>query len=177
MKHLKKWILSIILAAGLGILALLSPERSTIAIASLGENLLTMLGILPAIFILIGLMDAWISREQMTRYLGQHSGPSGFLAAFAMGFLAAGPLYIAFPVAALLIKKGARLALVFFFLGVWSTSKLPFLMFELNAFGPAFTLLHMLAGLGTFFIASLIMEAGFTQGSRETLEQRITELK
>jgi len=48
-----------------------------------------------------------------------------------MGSAAAGPLYAAFPVAEVMISKGASMFNVMVFLGAWSTTKIPLFMFEM----------------------------------------------
>ena len=42
-----------------------------------GENLLEMASVLPPIFILLGLLDVWVERETMVRYMGEGSGLKG----------------------------------------------------------------------------------------------------
>ena len=66
----------------------------------------------------------------------------GGLLAFVPGAAAAGPLYAAFPIAAVLIKKGAKLTNVFIFLGAWSTTKIPMLLFETANLGARYMLLR-----------------------------------
>lgn len=39
-----------------------------------GDNLLEMLSILPPIFVLLGLLDVWVERETMIKYMGSGSG-------------------------------------------------------------------------------------------------------
>ena len=69
----------------------------------------TMLLVVPPIFIILGLLDVWVPRETMMRFMGPGSGPKGPLIAFALGSAAAGPLYGAFPIAAGPKKKVERL--------------------------------------------------------------------
>ena len=57
------------------------------------DNLIEMLSIIPPIFILLGLLDVWVERETMMKYMGEHSGIEGGVIAFIMGSAAAGPLY------------------------------------------------------------------------------------
>ena len=52
-----------------------------------------------------------------------------------LGSLAAGPLYMAFPVAGVLLKKRAGLFQVFIFIGTWAIAKVPMLLFETSCFG------------------------------------------
>lgn len=68
---------------------------------------------LPPIFILIGLLDTWVPKEMMVKYMGNKSGVIAAVLALFLAAVGAGPLYVAFPIAAILIKKGARLMYVF----------------------------------------------------------------
>ncbi|MCM1991810.1 permease [Oceanirhabdus seepicola] len=132
------------------------------------SNFKSMLGVLPPILVLIGLLDIWIPKETMIKYMGPDSGLKGILIALVLGSLAAGPLYVAFPIAAILIKKQARFAYVLFFLGVWSSSKLPLLMYEYTSFGGGFTTIHVISNLTIFLVGSFIIEKMI---SKETLKK------
>lgn len=74
--------------------------------------------ILPPVLVLIGLLDVWIPKETFIRHMGQDSGIKGLLFAFLLGSISAGPPIIAFPIAAMLAKKGALYAYILFFVGV-----------------------------------------------------------
>ncbi|HAJ78174.1 MAG TPA: permease [Fibrobacteres bacterium] len=100
----------------------------------------TMLLVIPPVFILLGLLDVWVPREKMMRFMGPESGAKGVILAFLFGSFAAGPLYGAFPVAAVLMKKGAGFMNILIFIGAWSTTKIPMLLFESSALGIRFTL-------------------------------------
>jgi uncharacterized membrane protein YraQ (UPF0718 family) len=164
-----KWLL--IMMLGMGILGYFSPATGANALHLTLVNIQSMLKILPPIFILIGLLDAWVPRETMIRHMGRDSGIKGILIAFILGSFAAGPLYAAFPVAAILLKKGARLSYVLFFLGVWSTSKLPMVLFEVTSFGLTFTLIHIISNLTIFLIGAIVIETVLGEsGSHEVLE-------
>lgn len=63
------------------------------------SNTVEMLSVIPPIFILLGLLDAWVQRETMIKLMGEKSGILGILIAFFLGSAAAGPLYVAFPMA------------------------------------------------------------------------------
>jgi uncharacterized membrane protein YraQ (UPF0718 family) len=116
------------------------PAYAGKATASLVGQVSTMLLVLPPIFILIGLLDVWVPRETLIRHMGNTSGIKGALIAFGLGTAAAGPLYGAFPISAVLMKKGASFINILIFLGSWSTTKIPMLLFEANALGVRFTL-------------------------------------
>jgi uncharacterized membrane protein YraQ (UPF0718 family) len=118
-----------------------------------GSNLLEMLSVLPPIFILLGLLDVWVKRETMIKYMGENSGLIGILIAFFIGSAAAGPLYAAFPVAGVLLKKGTKMSNVFIMLGAWSTTKIPLILFEASALGPKFMLIRL--AMDTIGIAAI----------------------
>lgn len=122
------------------------------------KNFRSMLTVLPPILMLIGLLDVWVPRSTMIKYLGHGSGLKGILIALFLGSLSAGPLFAAFPVAAILLKKGARPAYVIFFLGAWSSSKLPILIYELASFGKVFTLIHVSSNLVLFLASAFLIE-------------------
>ena len=88
-------------------------------------NTKEMLAIIPPVFILLGLLDVWVEREVMIKYMGEGSGVRGILIAFLLGSAAAGPLYAAFPIAGMMIRKGSCFRNVFIFVGAWSTSMKP----------------------------------------------------
>jgi uncharacterized membrane protein YraQ (UPF0718 family) len=105
------------------------------AVSTFGFSVKEMLSVLPPIFILLGLMDVWVPRETMVRFMGEGSGLKGVLLAFFMGSVAVGPLYAAFTVAAMLMRKGASFFNLIIFLGAWSTTKIPMILFELSSLG------------------------------------------
>lgn len=136
---LRTWLLfTMALAATLALWIVNRPlgeKAVTGTLASLKE----MLFVLPPIFIILGLLDAWVPRERMVKFLGEGSGIRGTLIAFVLGSAAAGPLYGAFPVAQVLLRKGASMRNVLVMLGAWSTTKIPMLMFEYANLGARFT--------------------------------------
>ncbi|SHJ89467.1 permease [Propionispora hippei] len=122
------------------------------------SNLREMLLLVPPIFIVMGLMDVWVPKETLIRYMGHGSGLMGLLIAFVLGTVAAGPLYVAFPMGLLLLKKGARLSNVIFFLGVWSSTKLPILLFEAVSLGFNFTLIHIGVSVPLYLLTAFYIE-------------------
>lgn len=134
------------------------------------SNFLTAATLIPPILILTGLLDAWIPKEVMIKYMGKDSGFKGFFFAFILGAVAAGPLYLAYPIAAMLIKKKARYSYVVFFLGVWSGLKLPILIYEGTYFGIQFTIIHFITVFILFLISALILEKVLTEKDIEKIE-------
>ena len=131
------------------------------------QNLMEMLSVIPPIFVLLGLLDVWVDRATMIKYTGKGSGVKGVLIAFLLGSAAAGPLYAAFPVAGVMLKKGSSLLNVFIFIGAWSTTKIPMLTFEAANLGFAFTLTRLLLS-----IVGILAIAAITQRSMNSRQQQ-----
>lgn len=117
-----------------------------------------MLKILPPVVVLMALFGAWVPQKALSPWFRRGSGWRGFLVVLVAGSMSAGPLYLAFPFAAILASKGARYAHVVFFLGVWSTTKITVLAFEISSLGRSFTATHVACNLLVFFVGSLFLE-------------------
>lgn len=115
-----------------------------------------MLSVIPPIFILLGLLDVWVQRETMIKLMGEKSGFIGVALAFFLGSAAAGPLYAAFPIAGVLLKKGSKLSNVLIFIGGWSTTKIPMLLFETSAIGWKFMLTRFIIDIPGIALIALI---------------------
>jgi len=118
---------------------------------------LEMILFLPLMFVLIGLFDVWVPREKIIHHLGPEAGTMGILWVVLLAMLQAGPLYAAFPVAALLWKKGCSVRNVFVYLGAFSTLKIPMLAFEISFLGLKFSLLRALFSFPVFIAIGFIM--------------------
>ena len=140
------------------LLLIFAPDLGTKAISITQKNLWEMLSVIPPIFILLGLLDVWVKKETMVKYMGEGSGLIGILIAFFLGSAAAGPLYAAFPVAGILLKKGSKISNVLIFIGAWSTMKIPLLMFETNALGLEFSMLRLGMNIFGILIISFVID-------------------
>lgn len=153
------------------------PSMGRKAFQLTGSNILEMLSVLPSIFILLGLLDVWVKRETMIKYMGDNSGIVGVLLAFFLGSASAGPLYAAFPVAGVLLKKGSKLSNVFVMLGAWSTTKIPLILFEASALGLKFMLVRFVMDLIGIVMIAYITEKSLTQKDRDSIYQQAQQSK
>lgn len=128
-----------------------------------------MLSVLPPIFILLGLLDVWVDRATMIKYTGKGSGFKGVLIAFLLGSAAAGPLYAAFPFAAVMLKKGTSFMNVLIFIGAWSTTKIPMLAFEAASMGMTFTLVRLALSLVGIPLIAWVTDRVIGQKGREEI--------
>jgi uncharacterized membrane protein YraQ (UPF0718 family) len=138
------------------------PEIGKKSVELTVQNLLEMLAVIPPIFVLLGLLDVWVDRATMMKYTGKGSGLKGILIAFLLGSAAAGPLYAAFPVAGVMLKKGSSLRNVFIFIGAWSTTKIPMLTFEAASLGLPFTLVRLSLSIVGIFMIARVTEKSLT---------------
>ena len=124
------------------ILVLVIIFKNDIGIKSLEitkDSLFQMLSVLPPIMILLGLMDEWVSRESMMKYMGENSGILGVFLVMSLATFAAGPMYAAFPFTAVLLKKGVKFSNVMIFMNTWCVIKISTLLFEVTSLGFKFT--------------------------------------
>ena len=173
MKELKRYRFFFVLLLGLFILTFINQSLGWRALQLTGNSILDMLLLRPPVLLFVGQLEKWVKKETLMKYMGEKSGMYGILFSLLLGGIAAGPLYIAFPIAALLLKKGASIRYIVFFLGVWTTAKLPILVYEFSSFGATFTLIHIGFGLVFFYIMGLIFERFYDQ--EELLRYDVTE--
>lgn len=136
----------------------------------------TMFRILPPILIIMNCLDVLIPRELVIKHMGKDAGLRGFFWAFVLGTFAAGPIYAAFPIAAMLAKKEARLAYLIFFLGMWTVTKLPIVSYELSYLGLSYTGLHVLTGIIFYYFLSLVMEKFLLRHDSEDIYEKLSGL-
>lgn len=156
-KQLKRYSGFFAALAAVLLLLLFNRDIGYKALEISGSSLLQMFLIVPPIFVILGLLDVWVPREMMVRYMGEGSGIKGTLLAFLIGSAAAGPLYGAFPIAAVFMKKGVSYFNLLVFIGAWSTTKIPMLLYEGAALGLDFALARLLIDIpGILLIAFLL---------------------
>lgn len=176
MKLIKKNKATVVLLIVALILTIINVDYGLSVSSIVWTNAITIAGVLPPIFILIGLLDVWVPKKVMIKYMGEKSGFKGLFFAFLLGSMAAGPLYVAFPVAALLLKKGARIAYVIFFLSTWTVGKIPLLLFEISSLGATFTIIHFFTMITIFLIGSFLIEKLLSKEDKVQLVERASEL-
>jgi uncharacterized membrane protein YraQ (UPF0718 family) len=122
------------------------------------QFLAEMLLILPPAFLLIGLVDVWVSRETIEKQVGTGSGIKGILWVTMLAMFQAGPLYVAFPVAYMLWKKGSSMRNVFIYLSSFSAMKFPMLTFEVGFMGIRFSITRLAFTLPVFIGVGVLMD-------------------
>lgn len=118
-----------------------------------------MVSVVPPIMMMLGLMDVWVPRETMMRYMGDNSGLTGVFLAILIGSIAAGPMYAAFPFTTLLLRKGVKFSNIIIFMNAWCVTKISTLIFEFTTLGYEFTFARFLINLPGVIIMGYIVEA------------------
>ncbi len=124
---------------------------------------------LTPVFICVGLMDVWISREAMIKIMGAKSGLKGAVVALLLGVVTAVPLYALLPVAGVLLKKGSRIANVLLFLCASASIRIPLLLFEISSLGFAFTFIRFVLNVPIVFAIAFIIEKLLSEDDRRAI--------
>lgn len=156
---LKRFKLPIGVALVFIALFILAPETAKSSSRVTWEYFLEMVFILPPVFILMGLMEVWLPKDKIQVWLGNDSGLRGGILSLALGTLPTGPLYVAFPLAASLLHKGASITNVVIFLGSWAALKIPQLMVEVKFLGLKFALVRFAFTTLALLLMGLFMKA------------------
>jgi uncharacterized membrane protein YraQ (UPF0718 family) len=154
---IKRYRFLALLLCLLGILAFINRPLGKLVLDTTVFQLKEMILVIPPVFILLGLLDIWVPKQTMVKYMGEKSGVMGILLALFIGSAAAGPLYGAFPVAAVFMKKGVKFSNILIFIGAWSTTKIPMLIFEFTALGTAFALTRLLVDIPGIIIIAMVL--------------------
>ncbi|MGI6423802.1 MAG: permease [Tepidanaerobacteraceae bacterium] len=118
-----------------------------------------MISVVPPIMLMLGLMDVWVPRETMMKYMGDKSGLKGIILAILMGSLAAGPMYAAFPFTIVLLRKGVKFSNIIIFMNAWCVTKISTLIFEFSALGYEFTFARFLINFPGVILMGYLVEA------------------
>jgi len=119
--------------------------------------LLDMLKVLPCAFILIGLFEIWVKKETIERHFGEKSGIRGYLWGILLASTTVGGLYVAFPVAYSLYSKGAKLGVIFTYIGASAICRVPMTIFEASFLGVKFSAIRLLIAIPLVVVTSMLL--------------------
>ncbi|WP_319756193.1 permease [uncultured Sphaerochaeta sp.] len=159
----------------LGVVSLFNQELGIGVFNITVMQLKEMLLVIPPIFVLLGLLDVWVPKQTMVKFMGKGSGLKGILLSLFIGSAAAGPLYGAFPVAAVFMKKGVTFSNVLIFIGAWSTTKIPMILFEFSALGAPFALTRLLIDIPGIIIISFLLTRMIGKEEIEAIYERASK--
>lgn len=122
--------------------------------------LIEMILILIPVAVLMGLFEVWVPKQLIGKYLGRGSGWKGIGLSLLFGTAPTGPLYVAFPIAATLLGKGASPLNVVVFLNTWAAIKIPQLLVEARFLGPSFMLLRLVLTVPSAIVMGWLIQRG-----------------
>ena len=137
--------------------ALLAFEPGKAIAANFVDFCFYIVKILPCAFILIGLFEVWIKKEQVEKHLGTDSGMKAHVYAILLASLTIGGIYIALPVALTLFKKGADLEVIFTYVGASGAVRIPMTLFEALFMGLGFAVWRRLLLLPFIILSAMAL--------------------
>ena len=155
-KILKENLFTAIIIIAYAVIFILKPETSITAVGNSGYYLKEMLMIMPVIFVLTALLDVWVPKETIIKYLGKQSKSKGVVLSFLLGGISAGPIYAAFPFCIMLHKKGASIKNIVIILSSWAVIKIPMLLNEVKFLGIKFMAIRWILTVISIVIFSWI---------------------
>jgi uncharacterized membrane protein YraQ (UPF0718 family) len=150
--------------AGAGLLASFLADRQKTKKALLKawkafENILPQF---LSVLIIIGLALAVLTPEAISRLLGTDSGITGILMSLAIGAITLIPGFVAFPLAAALLKNGAGYAQIAAFVSSLMMVGIVTLPMEFKVFGKKAAVLRNVLALAFSFLVALAMGVIFS---------------
>jgi uncharacterized membrane protein YraQ (UPF0718 family) len=160
-KDRTKQIVQLVLVAAFGLFVALSFAGGYGVGKDMGRTfawtLLEMLKLLPCAFILIALFDVWVQRETVERHFGKGSGLRGYVWGILLAGMSVGGMYVAFPVAYSLFRKGATLSVIFAYVGFAGVCRIPMTMFEASFMGGLFTAVRLSVSIPLVALGAVVM--------------------
>ena len=138
------------------VLLIISPELLLIAADNSLYYLIEMIQILPVVFLLTIIIDVMVPKNVIMKGLGKDSGVKGYVFALLLGSLSAGPIYAAFPISKVLLKKGASVPNIVIILSAWAVVKVPMLANEAKFLGVEFMAVRWILTVAAIFIMAFI---------------------
>lgn len=155
----KRYSFFIILAIVTVIVTLINKDIGVNSFNIAFSSFKQMLQVVPPIMIILSLMDVWVPRETIMKYMGEKSGIRGISIAILIGSIAAGPMYAAFPVTSVLLRNGVKFSNIIIFMNAWCVTKISTLIFEFSSLGYKFTLARLLIDIPGVIIMGYLVEA------------------
>lgn len=158
LKKIKDNLFFFIIILAYAIMTTINPSMGIESVKNSGYYIKEMLMIMPVIFVLTALLDMWVSKEKIMKFLGKDAKAKGVFLAFVIGSISAGPIYAAFPMCVMLHKKGASIRNIIIILSSWAVIKVPMLLNEAKFLGPKFMVIRWILTVVSIIIFSWIAD-------------------
>ena len=157
----RQTIIKIIAIVGYAIFVLVSFLKGFSPGKQIGFNFFSfvaaMLKVLPFAFILIGLFEVWVKKETVEKHLGEGSSIMCYFWMILLASSTVGGLYVAFPIAYALYNKGAKLSVIFTYIGAAAIARIPMAIFEASFMGIKFTTIRLLTSIPLVIITAILL--------------------
>jgi uncharacterized membrane protein YraQ (UPF0718 family) len=134
-----------------------SKEKTKKALKSFLKTCLTILPVIFFIFIIMGLITVFVSKETIANLLGSKSGIIGILLGEIIGAVALIQPSAVYPFSGALLNKGASYAVIYAFIGTAILVGISTLPAEIKFLGKNFTLVRNLLTFIVIFIFSILI--------------------
>ncbi len=125
----------LLIAAAYIAMFIIKPDAGIASVKNSVYFIKEMIAVMPVIFILTALLDLWVPKEKIMKYLGRDAKVKGVILSLVLGSISAGPIYAAFPLCVTLHKKGASVRNIVIILSAWAVIKVPMLLNEMKFLG------------------------------------------
>jgi len=132
-------------------------ERTKKALKSVLKISLNVLPVLFFIFVIMGIISIFVSRETIASLLGSKSGIIGILLGEIIGAVALIEPAAVYPFSGTLLNKGASYAVIYAFIGTAILIGIATLPAEIKFLGKRFTLVRNLSTFIVIFIFSILI--------------------
>lgn len=154
--------------AALGVVAYLEGgwARVLAGLSGTGQLLLNVTVIIVAAFVLAGLIQVLVSRELVSRWLGEGAGWRGLLVGGLAGAVIPGGPYVYYPIAVAFLRSGADIGTIMTFVvakNLWTLSRLPI---EVALLGVHVTWVRFVITLAFPLLAGSIAKLAFRGAGR-----------
>lgn len=138
LRKVREHLFVLLVASAYLILFFVRPDLGISGVKNSVYYIKEMILIMPVIFVLTALLDLWVPKQQIMRYLGKEAKGKGAVLSLVLGSISAGPIYAAFPLCVMLHKKGASIRNLVIILSAWAVIKVPMLLNEMKFLGLEF---------------------------------------
>ena len=149
--------LYVVALAALGISFFKSREKTILALKKAWKSFENILPQFLSILIIIGVMLAIITPEQISKMLGSESGWYGVMIAAAIGSITLVPAFVAFPLAAALLRSGAGYMQIAAFVSTLMMVGIVTMPIEIKYFGKKATIVRNVTALAFSLVVALVM--------------------
>lgn len=156
LKIVKENLFAALVAIAYIVLFIVRADMGTASLKNSAYYIKEMLMIMPVVFVLTALLDLWVSKEKIMKFLGKDAKAKGILLSIVLGSISAGPVYAAFPLCVMLHKKGASIRNIVIILSAWAVIKVPMLLNEAKFLGFQFMAIRWVLTVAAIVIFSWI---------------------